>query len=78
MIHELVVVRDLQSQEQEKEATQIRLRYEKSKLESEMRKIIMDFDNELEKLRLEKYRLEVNMKCADLKVLVMYQVCVII
>lgn len=38
-----------------------------------MRKIIMDFDNELEKLRLEKYRLEVNMKCADLKVLVMYQ-----
>lgn len=41
-----------------------------------MRKIIMDFDNELEKLRLEKYRLEVNMKCADLKVLVMYQVCI--
>lgn len=38
-----------------------------------MRKIITDFDNALEKLRLEKYRLEVNMKCADLKVLVMYQ-----
>ena len=52
----------------------IRLRYERTKLESEMRSIINAFDDELEKMRLEKYRLEINMKCADLKTLVMYQV----
>ncbi|KAG0579336.1 hypothetical protein KC19_4G091500 [Ceratodon purpureus] len=61
-------------EEKEKEAKIIRLRYERTKLESEMRSIINAFDDELEKLRLEKYRLEVNMKCADLKTLVMYQV----
>ncbi|XP_073389428.1 cilia- and flagella-associated protein 44 isoform X4 [Physcomitrium patens] len=60
-------------EESEKEANHIRLRHEKSKLESEMRKIITEFDDELERLRQEKYRLEVNMKCADLKALVMYE-----
>ena len=39
-----------------------------------MRSIINAFDDELEKLRMEKYRLEVNMKCADLKTLVLFQV----
>ena len=39
-----------------------------------MRSLIDGFDNELEKLRLQKYDIEINMKCADMKTLVMYQV----
>lgn len=41
-----------------------------------MRKIIIEFDDELERLWQEKYCFEVNMKCVDLKVFVMYEVCV--
>ena len=61
-------------QEAEKEAKSVRLQFEKSKLVAKMMEIITTFDDELEDLRMEKFRLEVNMKCADIKTLVLYQV----
>ena len=60
-------------EEVEKESTNIRLQFEKSQLEVEMMNKITAFDVELEDLRVTKYRLEICMKCADIKTLTLYQ-----
>ncbi len=60
-------------QEAEKAATNIRLQFEKVKLQEKMNEITTSFDDELELIRMEKFSLQVNMKCADLKMLAFYQ-----
>ncbi|KAH9568465.1 hypothetical protein CY35_03G078300 [Sphagnum magellanicum] len=60
-------------EEAEKAATNIRHQFEKVKLQEKMNEITTSFDDELELIRMEKFSLQVNMKCADLKMLAFYQ-----
>jgi len=60
-------------QEAEKAAINIRLQFEKVKLQEKMNEITTSFDDELELIRMEKFSLQINMKCADLKMLAFYQ-----
>lgn len=60
-------------QQQEQDMTQLKLKYEKTKLEEKNILIIQGFDDSVEDLKLKRFNLEINIKAAELKMMCLYQ-----
>lgn len=56
----------------------IQLKYDKEKLSKEVEQLINDFDEEIREMQKEKYRLESDLKNADLKLILLYEELVIL
>lgn len=52
---------------------QIELQYEKSKIREEIDKTLNDFDEEIHEMQKEKYRLESDLKNAEIKLILLYE-----
>jgi hypothetical protein len=55
------------------EVRRIELVYEKDQLKGEVNKLIDDFDEEIREMQKEKYRLESDLKNAELKLIVLFE-----
>ena len=51
----------------------IELQYEKENLGEEVNKLITDFDDEIKEMQKEKYRLESDLKNADMKLILLFE-----
>lgn len=51
----------------------IELQYEKSQLKSETDALIADFDSEIKEMQKEKYRLESDLKNAEIKLILLFE-----
>ncbi|CAM6106313.1 unnamed protein product [Calypogeia fissa] len=60
-------------EQQEQDITQMKLKYEKQKLEERNISIIQGFDDSVEDLKLKRFNLEINIKAAELKMMCLYQ-----
>lgn len=52
---------------------QIELQYEKEKIREEIKMKINDFDDEIGEMQKEKYRLESDLKNADIKLILLFE-----
>jgi hypothetical protein len=55
------------------EVRRIELVYEKDQLKGEVNKLIDDFDEEIREMQKEKYRLESDLKNAELKLILLFE-----
>lgn len=55
------------------EVRRIELIYEKDQLKGEVNKLIDDFDEEIREMQKEKYRLESDLKNAELKLILLFE-----
>ncbi|KAI5061173.1 hypothetical protein GOP47_0023678 [Adiantum capillus-veneris] len=60
-------------EQEEQDAMQIKLKFQKSKLLKDIELMISSFDNALQELRHKRFQLEINIKRADLKMITLYQ-----
>ncbi|MCO5556748.1 hypothetical protein L7F22_010300 [Adiantum nelumboides] len=60
-------------EQEEQDAMQIKLKFQKSKLLKDIELRISSFDNALQELRHKRFQLEINIKRADLKMITLYQ-----
>lgn len=51
----------------------IELQYEKNQLKSESEALITDFDQEIKEMQKEKYRLESDLKNAEIKLIILFE-----
>jgi len=78
--HERRVVSRLDIRQQEtdlfeeiKQIRQIELKYEKDNIKEKINKLVSDFDDEICEMQKEKYRLESDLKSADMKLILLYE-----
>jgi hypothetical protein len=57
---------------------QIELQYEKTKIKEEIDKTVNDFDDEIGEMQKEKYRLESDLKNAELKLILLFEELIIL
>lgn len=60
-------------QQEEQDAIQMKLKYQKSKLLEKIEHMIGGFDSALQELRHKRFQLEINIKRSDLKMITLYQ-----
>ncbi|KAH7291709.1 hypothetical protein KP509_29G029600 [Ceratopteris richardii] len=60
-------------EQEEQDATHIKLKFQKSKLLENIENMVNNFDNALKELRHKRFQLEINIKRADLKMITLYQ-----